>query len=342
MSNVDRPATSLPPVRKSVHVDLPPDAAFELFTAGIARWWPLAAHSVSRARATRCAVEPRVGGALYEVRDNGTAFAWGTVLVWEPPRRFVATWHPGREPATAQEVEVRFVPDGRGTRVELEHRGWAALGDRAASSRDSYERGWDGVLARFVASAAEQAGPDAGPPRPTARPIDPAEAAAILGRTPAVLDHLLRGLPEPWAHAHEGGESWSPFDVVGHLLHGEEVNWIPRARIVLERGEGATFEPFDRVAFFEKSKGKRLPDLLDGFAAARARSLRDLEAMRLGAADLARPGRHPEFGRVTLGELLATWVAHDLNHLGQIVTTMAKQYDAAVGPWKAYLGILTR
>jgi uncharacterized protein YndB with AHSA1/START domain len=337
MSQADGPTTSLPPVRKSVRVELPPEAAFELFTAGIARWWPLAAHSVSRARATRCAVEPRVGGALYEVRDNGTRFAWGTVLVWEPPRRFVATWHPGREPATAQEIEVRFVADGPGTRVELEHRGWATLADRAASARDNYDRGWDGVLACFVAAA----GPP-GPPRPTARPLDPAEAAAILGRTPAVLDHLLRGLPEAWVHGHEGGESWSPFDVVGHLLHGEEVNWIPRARTILERGEDAPFEPFDRVAFFEKSKGKRLVDLLDGFAAARARSLRDLEAMPLGAADLARPGRHPDFGRVTLGELLATWVAHDLNHLGQIVTTMAKQYDAAVGPWKAYLGILTR
>jgi uncharacterized protein YndB with AHSA1/START domain len=335
MSHVDGPATPLPPVRKSVRVNLPSDAAFELFTVGIARWWPLAAHSVSRARATRCAIEPRPGGALYEVRDNGTRFAWGTVLVWEPPRRFVATWHPGREPTTAQEIEVRFIPDGRGTRVELEHRGWATLGDRAAASRDNYDRGWDGVLACFVAAAGP---PEA--PRPTARSLDPAEAATILARTPAVLDHLLRDLPEPWVHGHEGGESWSPFDVVGHLLHGEEANWIPRARVILERGENATFEPFDRDAFFEKSKG--LGDLLDGFAAARARSLRELEALRLGAADLARPGRHAEFGRVTLGELLATWVAHDLNHLGQIVTTMAKQYDAAVGPWKAYLGILTR
>ena len=129
---------------------------------------------------------------------------------------------------------------------------------------------------------------------------------------------------------------------MGHLVHGDEVNWIPRARVILERGEDATFEPFDRA---RSSRSRRASGSATSSTSSPLRApgaCGDLEAMRLGAADLARPGRHPEFGRVTLGELLATWVAHDLNHLGQVVTTMAKQYDAAVGPWKAYLGILTR
>lgn len=142
----------LEPVRKTLTVARTPPDAFSLFTAGIARWWPLGTHSIGAGRARACAIEPRVGGEVYEMDDQGVRSAWGQVLVWEPPQRFVMTWHPGRAPDTAQEVEVRFVPDGTGTRVELEHRGWQTLGDRARETRDGYESGWPAVLARYVAA----------------------------------------------------------------------------------------------------------------------------------------------------------------------------------------------
>jgi hypothetical protein len=168
------------------------------------------------------------------------------------------------------------------------------------------------------------------------------EAKTLLRRTPPVLDALLRGLPETWVHENEGPDTWSSFDVVGHLVEAEETNWIPRVRHLVEHGESAVFPPFDRFGFVEKSKGKRMTDVLDVFAGARARSLRDLEALALAGPDLARRGRHPEFGSVTLGQLLATWAIHDLNHLGQIVCVLARQHTEAVGPWRAFLGVLER
>lgn len=167
-------------------------------------------------------------------------------------------------------------------------------------------------------------------------------AAEILRRTPATLDALLRDLPEEWALATEGPDSWSAFDVVGHLIHGEETDWIPRARVILEHGEARPFEPFDRRAMFEKSGGKSLGELLDTFARLRAENLKALGALDLGPETLARRGTHPELGIVTLGQLLSTWVAHDLGHVSQIVRVLAKQYGEAVGPWRAYLSILGR
>jgi hypothetical protein len=168
------------------------------------------------------------------------------------------------------------------------------------------------------------------------------ESVAVLTRTPAVLDALLRGLPEGWTNAHEGGDTWSPFDVVGHLIHCERADWILRARIILEHGESRTFEPFDRFAQFKDSQGKTLDGMLDEFTALRAGCLRDLASMALTDADLDRRGRHPAFGEVTLGQLLATWTAHDLGHISQIVRAMGRQYTDAVGPWKQYLSILSR
>lgn len=167
-------------------------------------------------------------------------------------------------------------------------------------------------------------------------------AKEILGRTPITLDTLLRGLPGGWVFAKEGAESWSPFDVVGHLIHAEEADWIPRARVILEHGTERAFEPFDRVAMLEKSKGSSPDELLDRFARLRAESLGALEAMRLTPETLGRRGLHPELGLVTLSQLLSTWVAHDLTHVGQIVRVMAKQYGDAVGPWRAYLPALDR
>ena len=167
------------------------------------------------------------------------------------------------------------------------------------------------------------------------------EGVAILARTPAALDALLRGLPDGWITAHEGGETWSPFDVVGHLIHGERTDWVPRVRMILEHGETTPFETFDRFAQFAASKGRTMASLLDEFSTLRRDNLRDLEGLRLTDADLERRGQHPALGVVTLGQLLATWVAHDLDHVVQISRVLAKQYSDDVGPWRAYLRIIS-
>jgi DinB family protein len=173
------------------------------------------------------------------------------------------------------------------------------------------------------------------------RPLTLAEAVPLLARTPATFDALLRGLPEGWITATEGGETWSPFDVIGHLIQGEQTDWIPRVRIILEQGEARTFDKFDRFAQFELSKGRTLASLLDEFAARRAENLRQLAALRLTEADLDKTGTHPFFGRVTLRQLLATWVAHDLDHVIQVSRVLARQYADEVGPWRAYLRVIS-
>jgi uncharacterized damage-inducible protein DinB len=179
------------------------------------------------------------------------------------------------------------------------------------------------------------------PTPPTHRPFVLAEAAALLARTPALLDAWLRALPPTWATATEGGESWSVFDVVGHLIHGERTDWIPRARLILAAGDTQTFDTFDRRAQFDTSRGYTLAELLDQFAAARQQNLGELASLNLSQADLERRGRHPAFGTVTLGELLATWVAHDYDHVAQIARVLAHQYADEVGPWRAYLRIIS-
>lgn len=165
------------------------------------------------------------------------------------------------------------------------------------------------------------------------------DAVAILERTPAVISALLEGAPDIWTRATEGEGTWSPYDVVGHLAHGERTDWIPRARHILS-GESRPFTPFDRTAQFTESEGKSLEDLLADFTELRAGTVAELLAMNLGEGDLERTGQHPELGSVTLGQLLATWVVHDLDHVAQIARTMAKVYADAVGPWQAYLSIL--
>ncbi len=164
------------------------------------------------------------------------------------------------------------------------------------------------------------------------------DAARLLERTPALLTAWLGGLPASWTRCDEGPETWSAFDVVGHLIHGERTDWIPRARLVLE--SDGVFEPFDRFAQKEASRGKTLDELLATFAALRAESVAALRGWRLAPADLERPGVHPAFGRVTLRQHLATWVAHDLDHLAQIARVMARRYAEDAGPWRAYLRIL--
>ena len=166
------------------------------------------------------------------------------------------------------------------------------------------------------------------------------QATEILKRTPATLNSLLHDLPEPWLFQNEGPDTWSPYDVVGHLIHGEETDWIPRAKIILEHGDARPFEPFDRIAMFEQSKGKSIAELLDTFARLRENNLRELQMLNLTPTLLEKRGRHPELGMVTMKQLLATWVVHDLGHIRQVVRVMAKQYRDEVGSWKAYLSIL--
>lgn len=172
--------------------------------------------------------------------------------------------------------------------------------------------------------------------------FDLTETLDILGRAPAVLDGLLRGTSASWHATDEGPGTWSAFDVVGHLIHGEETDWVPRARIILEHGEGRPFEPFDRFAQLTRFAGWSLDRLLDRFAELRRDNLETVRDWRLTEARLALPGRHPELGSVTLRELLATWAVHDLNHIAQISRVMAKRYTQDVGAWRAYLSILNR
>jgi hypothetical protein len=163
---------------------------------------------------------------------------------------------------------------------------------------------------------------------------------ALLSRTPSALNALLRDLPQTWTHSSEGGKTWSPFDIVGHLIHGERTDWMPRARIILQYGENHAFDPFDRLAQERESRGKSLGELLDEFARLRSENLEALRAMKLKPEDFDRRGRHPALGVVTLSQLLATWAVHDMTHLHQLSRVMAYQYREAVGPWSAYLGVL--
>jgi uncharacterized damage-inducible protein DinB len=165
-------------------------------------------------------------------------------------------------------------------------------------------------------------------------------AAEVLGRTPAALRAMLSGLSPDWLHATEGPDTWSPYIIVGHLVHGERTNWIPRARCILEQGEDRRFPPFDRFAQLHESRDKSLDDLLREFAELRAENLRTVAEWQLGDAQLALEGEHPAFGTVSLRQLLSTWVVHDLGHVAQVARVMAKQYREAVGPWRAYLPLL--
>src|SRR4051812_45980151 len=167
-----------------------------------------------------------------------------------------------------------------------------------------------------------------------------ADGLPLLRRTPHLLKGWLLELPDSWITANEGPDTWSPFDIVGHLIHGERTDWMPRAEILLTHGETQPFTPFDRFAQFQASRGKTLHELLDTFAELRAANLTRLTSLGLTADDLERRGQHPELGPVTLQQLLATWVAHDLSHLAQVARVMGRQYTEAVGPWRAYLPML--
>lgn len=171
--------------------------------------------------------------------------------------------------------------------------------------------------------------------------FDLALSLDVLSRTPGSLTVLLRGLAEPWVRGREGPETFSPFDVVGHLIDGEETDWMPRARIILARGADLRFEPYDRFRHRERNNGRTLSSLLDEFARLRGANLDLLRSWRLQATELDLPGEHPSLGPVTLRQLLASWVVHDLGHVAQVARVMAKQYREAVGPWLPFLPVLT-
>lgn len=175
-----------------------------------------------------------------------------------------------------------------------------------------------------------------------ALPFDLENGAAVLERTPRVLRTLLSGLSPAWIDGTEGEKTWSPYDNVGHLVHGEKTDWIQRAEIILAQGENRNFTPFDRFAQFRDNAGKSLDDLLDEFERLRTANIEKLRGWRLTDAHLALEGIHPAFGTVTLRQLLSTWVAHDLGHIAQISRVMAKQYREAIGPWRAYLPVMDR
>ena len=168
------------------------------------------------------------------------------------------------------------------------------------------------------------------------------DGVAVLERTPGTLRAMLSGLEPVWFDATEGPDTWSPYVIVGHLLHGERTDWIGRAKIILAQGDNRRFQPFDREAQFRNSVGKSLGQLLDEFEQARRENLKTLASWNLTDAELALEGEHPAFGRVTLRQLLATWVTHDLGHIAQVARVMAKQYREAIGPWREYLPIVTR
>ena len=166
------------------------------------------------------------------------------------------------------------------------------------------------------------------------------DATALLARTPATLNALLRGLPDKWTRHNEGKDSWSPYHIMGHMVLAERDDWIPRVRLILEHGDTQPFAPFDRFMQMKEPQSKSLEQLLDDFASLRSESLTTLQSLNLQPQDLARPGRHPSLGSVTLSQLLSTWAVHDLTHLHQLSRVMAHQYRDAVGPWSTYLGVL--
>ena len=172
--------------------------------------------------------------------------------------------------------------------------------------------------------------------------FDIATGLTVLDRTPRTLRALLAELSPAWTDATEGPETWSPYVIVGHLIHGERTDWIPRAEIILAQGQNRRFTPYDRFAQFRESQGQSLEQLLEEFARLREANLKTLVGWNLTDAQLELSGEHPEFGSVTLRQLLATWVAHDLGHLSQTTRVMAKQYRDAIGPWRAYLSIMNR
>lgn len=168
------------------------------------------------------------------------------------------------------------------------------------------------------------------------------KATQILSRTPQVIEALLKGISDDWLMNNEGENTWSAYEIVGHLIHGEMTDWIPRAKIILSNSPNKTFEPFDRFAQQRQGKARAMTDLLEEFKKLRTKNIKELLSFKIDEKTLKKKGIHPELGEVNLKELLSTWVVHDLGHISQISRVMSKQYKDEVGPWKEYLGILKK
>jgi uncharacterized protein YndB with AHSA1/START domain len=310
-----------PDVELSIEVDAPPERVFaELVEpAGLEGWIAEKAHVDLAARVYSYGWTQSSGGARVPCGPT-------RVVEVAPGRRLVTDWVHAGEPESRVEWTLAPLDDGRRTRVTLVHR--RPAGD--AGRRPDYAQGWAAYLVRLAEHGRGAVG---------AFRLD--EAVEVLSRTPATLAALLRGLPEAWTEATEGPGTFSPRDVVGHLLHGERTDWMPRVRRILAEGDRRPFDPFDRRGHEGELSGWTLGSLLDAFAAERAASLAALRALALTEADLDRTGIHPALGRVTLRMLLSTWVVHDLGHVRQACRVLAGRYRSDVGPWTAYLPVLS-
>ncbi len=310
-------------IRLSVEIDAPREHAYKAFLD------PL---SLNRWIASAAEVEAHPGGRYsygwkYDVGGRAVEGGPTTLLDLVPNERLVHDWPDRRGDPAARDTRVSWQLEAleeRRTRVTLVHEGF----DRPEDMGD-YAPGWRSFLAALRTEVER-----------LSRPFDLDQAIALLARTPAVLRAWLAGLDKAWTDSDEGLDTFSPREVLGHLVHGEVSDWIPRAKLLIEHGESRPFEPFDRFAHRRLFGTLSIEELLNRFERLRERNLQQIRELKLTEHVLARKGKHPELGPVTLRELLATWLVHDLTHLRQIARTMANRYRFEVGPWVAYLPIL--
>jgi uncharacterized protein YndB with AHSA1/START domain len=288
--------------------------------------------SLNRWVASAAEVELNAGGRYsygwnYEVEGRPVQGGPTTILDLAPNERLVHDWPDWRGDPSGHGTRVSWELaelDARRTRLVLVHEGFERPEDMG-----DYPLGWRSFLAALRTEVER-----------ISRPFDLEQAIALLARTPAILRAWLAGLDPAWTGCDEGADTFSPREVLGHLVHGEVTDWIPRAKMILEHGESRPFEPFDRFAQRALYASLSVDELLNRFERLRERNLQKLRDLDIGPSTLVRKGRHPALGPVTMRELLATWVVHDLTHVRQIARTMAKRYRLEVGPWTAYLPIL--
>lgn len=312
------------PIRLALAIEAPPSAVWSALTepARLERWI-----------ASQAALEPRAGGAIsygwtYQVGGRDVRGGPRRILDWQPERALAYDWPDWRGDPALRDQRVAWTLAARpgGTRVELVHDGF----EREVDWSDFVQGWWE--FLRALRNEVEQ----------PARGFALAEALALLERTPRVLRAWFEGLPSGWLRADEGAATYSPLEIVGHFVHGEETDWIPRTRRILEQGESVPFDRYDRFAQRRLHGDQTLAELLALFDARRAESLAALRALvpAADAAPLERRGLHPILGAVTLRQLLATWVVHDLSHLRQAARVMAQRYRDEVGPWTEFMPVL--
>jgi uncharacterized protein YndB with AHSA1/START domain len=312
-------------IRIERRIAAPPERVFSAWTSAgeIRRWMGGSDFDISRAD-----IDARVGGDYridFRARSGGKVFEHhGRYLEVRPHDLLKFTWISDGTLGRESVVTIELEDLGGATRLRLTH-----VGLPNADSERGHAQGWGGFM-EFLGKHVD----------PQGRRFDLAQAVTVLRRTPAVLDALLAGLGGDWLEANEGPGTWHALGVVGHLVHAEKTDWMPRVRMILAAGESRPFPPFDRNGHLATASCAVLTDLLAELAALRSGGLAELESLALDEAALDRRGRHPELGTVTLRELIATWVAHDLGHIAQVARVLAKRYAHDVGPWQAYLPVL--